>query len=89
MILRDLVPSLLNQIKYFIILTVLRRSFNELAGPISASLRPGNTTFKMLQRWRSASFRVTVHAYNSNDNNIHNQTARTPSIQFWPTNLNL
>ena len=29
--------------------------FNELAGPISASLRPGNTASfeKMLQRWRA------------------------------------
>ena len=54
MILRDLAPFLLNQIKYFIILTVLRRSCNELAGPISASLRTGNTTlFEMLQRWRA------------------------------------
>ena len=44
-----------NKIKSFIVLAVIRRSGNELVGPISASLRPGNTApfEEMSQRWRS------------------------------------
>ena len=43
------------QIKSFIILAVISRSVYELAGPISASLRPGNTapSKEMSQRWRA------------------------------------
>ena len=42
-----------SQIKSFIIIAVLLRACNEFAGPISASLRPGNTAplEEMLQRW--------------------------------------
>ena len=42
-------------IKCVIIRAVLRRSVSEFAGPISASLRPGNTaSFKeVLQRWQA------------------------------------
>ena len=50
-----------NQIKSFIIVTVLRRSVNELAGPISPSLRLGNTApfKKMSQRRRAVSNTVS------------------------------
>ena len=42
-------------IKSFIILAVLRWSVNELAGPISALMRPSNTApfEEMQQRWRA------------------------------------
>ena len=50
------VQNISNQIKSFIILSVIRRSdVTSVAGPISASLRPGNTDpfEKMSQRRRA------------------------------------
>ena len=46
-----------NQIKYFIILAVLRHSVYRVDGPISESLRLGNTApfEEMSQRWRAVS----------------------------------
>ena len=47
--------SVLNQIRSFIILVYYAEACNELAEPISASLRPGNTApFKEIsQRWQA------------------------------------
>ena len=71
----DLAPSLLNQIIYFIILAVLRRSCNELVGPNSASLRQGNTTFETLQGWRAVGNTVS-------DLNVRPPDTETNALPF-------